>query len=101
MNPIDPRKLQHTFSKHAQDFGIVGNWNTANGALLEQAIVAQVADPNIQRIQGTYRGSVSVIHYFDSGTGLNVMVDLVGDFIAGWKLSPAQISHLLTSGNVQ
>ena len=98
---IHPKKLQHTYSKHAADFGIVGVWNAANGKLLEQAIQDQVADPLTTQIQGTYRGTIAVTHYFDATTHVNVMEDSASEFVGGWKLSAAQISHLLSSGNVQ
>lgn len=98
---IDARKLQHAFAKHAQDFGITGTWNPANGKLLEQAIHHHIAKSHIQRIAGTFRGTIPVTHYFDSATGLNVMVDTTDTFVAGWILSAAQRAHLLSSGNVQ
>jgi hypothetical protein len=101
MCSIDPRRLQHTFSKHAQDFGITGNWNKANAQLLEQAIQRHVSDPAIQRIRGTYKGTLAVTHYLDPATDLWVAVDAGGAFLAGWKLTPAQKTYLLSSGNIQ
>jgi hypothetical protein len=98
---IDPRKLQHTFSKHAADFGIPGNWDPANGALLEKVLQDHVADPSVQKIAGTYRGVIPVTHYFDPATDRNVMVDAAGELVGAWKLSAAQKKHLLASGNVQ
>ena len=98
---IDPRKLQHTFAKHARDFGIAGTWNPANASLLEQAIQHHVANPAVQQIRGTYRGTLVVTHYYDPASKLDVMVDTADDFVAGWKLTPAQEAHLLASGNVQ
>ena len=96
-----PRKLQHTFSKHAADFGISGTWNPANALLLEQAIQNHVSNPGVKKITGTYRGTIKVTHYLDSATSLWVAADASDDFIAGWKLSQTQIGHLLSSGNVQ
>jgi hypothetical protein len=101
MITIDPAKLNHTYSKHAQDFGILGPWNKANEALLEQAIQRQVNDPAVQRIQGTFRGTLSVTHYLDMATDLWVAVDASNNFVAGWRLSPAQRGYLLSTGNVQ
>ena len=97
---IDPRKLQHMY-KHAADFGVTGPWNTANAAKLEQAIRDHLADPAVQRIAGTFRGTIAVTHCYNATTGLDVMADAAGDFVAGWKLSPAQTLHLFASGNVQ
>jgi hypothetical protein len=98
---IDPRKLQHTFSKHAQDFGISGTWNPTNALLLEQAIQSHVGSPRVQRISGTYRGTVKVTHFLDPATNLWVALDVSDNFVAGWKLSQVQVTHLLGSGNVQ
>jgi hypothetical protein len=98
---IDRRRLQHTFSKHARDFGITGNWNQANAALLEQRIQDHVTNPAVQKISGTYRGVLSVTHYLDPVTDLWVAVDAGGAFIAGWRLTPAQKANLLSSGNIQ
>jgi len=98
---IDTQKLQHTFSKHAQDFGISGNWNAANALFLEQAIQNHVANPLAQQIPGTYRGTVSVTHYLDPVTDLWVAIDGADNFVAGWKLSSAQRACLLASSNVQ
>ena len=97
---ISPRRLQHAF-KHAVDFGITGNWNLANAALLEKVIHDHVGGPTVQQISGTFRGTIAVVHYFDAGTNLNVMVDTNDEFVGGWKLSLVQRQHLLKSGNVQ
>ncbi len=98
---IDPRRLQHTFSKHSQDFGIAGNYNAANAALLERAIRDHVASPAVRKIAGSFRGTIPVTHYYDPATDLNVMVDVANSFVGGWRVSPAQRSYLLSSGNLQ
>ena len=98
---IDPATLNHTFSKHGQDFGIPGAWTKANGTLLERAIQAHVSNPAVQQIAGTYRGTMRVIHYWDPVTDLWVAVDAANNFVAGWRLSPRQRNYLLRSGNVQ
>ena len=98
---IHPRKLQHTYSKHKQDFGFTANWNKQIATQFEQAIQNHIGHPASQQIKGTYRRTIPVTHYFDPATGLNVIVDANNDFVGGWRLSPAQIQHLLTSGNVQ
>lgn len=101
MYNIDQRKLQHTYSKHRQDFGFTTNWNQQIAAQFEQAIQNHVNNPAVQQIKGAYRGTISVTHYFDAMTGVNVMIDANNNFVGGWRLSPIQIQHLLTSGNVQ
>ena len=98
---IDPQKLQHTYSKHKQDFSFTANWNQQTAAQFEQAIQSHLSNPAVQHIKGTYRGTLPVTHYFDSVTELNVMVDENNNLVGGWRLSPPQIQHLFTSGNVQ
>ena len=98
---IDPRRLQHTFSKHAAAFGVAGNWDATNAALLERAVQDHVASPAVRQIPGTYRGSLPVMHYLDPASDLWVAVDAADNFVAGWKLSPPQKTCLLGSGNVQ
>ena len=96
---FDAKKLQHEY-KHAADYGITGNWNRTNATAFEQAIRNQVQTVN-KPIWGTYRGTISVLHFYDPKTGIDAMFDLNGNFIASWKLSQAQIEYLLSSGNVQ
>jgi hypothetical protein len=52
-------------------------------------------------IAGTYRGTTHVTHYYDSATGIDVMVDSAQNFVGGWKLSSQQVENLLRNGNVQ
>ncbi|MFM7858240.1 MAG: colicin D domain-containing protein, partial [Flammeovirgaceae bacterium] len=53
------------------------------------------------QINGTYRGTQSVTHYFDPNTNLWAAVDSNGEFVAGWKLYPSQVADLLGNGNVR
>ena len=55
---------------------------------LEQAIRGRVqqvltdhitANPNIEPLRGTYRGTIRVTHYFDPTTELNVMMNTSGN----------------------
>ncbi len=101
MNPIPQPKLQHVYSKHAADFGFAGAWNQASGAAFELALHGHVNNPAVTRIVGTYRGTLAVTHYYDPTSHLNVMVDMSGDLVGAWKLSPNQVAHLLASGNIQ
>lgn len=94
------KQLQKKF-KHAEDFGVTGNFNKANAAKFNSAINQHINGPGTQAIQGTYRGTQDVIHHFDPQTGLNVMSDLKGNFISGWRLSKSQIENLGRSGNIQ
>ncbi|MDO8543894.1 MAG: colicin D domain-containing protein [Opitutaceae bacterium] len=92
------QQLQSKF-KHAADFGIQGNYNTANGAAFRSAINQHINSPGVQVIQGTYRGT-PVTHYVNPQTGLNVMSNSAGDFLSGWKLSPQQLQHVTTTGKL-
>ena len=100
MNPVPPAKLRHVF-KHAANFGVTPRWNPVNAALFEAALHHHVNDPTMTVIVGTYRGIIHVTHYFDPTTGRNVMVDMAGELQSAWRLSPRQVFHLRTSGNVQ
>ncbi len=93
-------KIQSKFT-HASDFGVTGNWSVANGERFQKALEAHVHGANTTAIFGTYRKTIDVIHHFDPTTGLNVMTDLNGNFISGWKLGEDQIRNLLAHGNLQ
>lgn len=94
------RKLQHEFSSHCADFGVIGPWNTANADLFKQAIQSHIAIAP-QQIPGTYRGTIAVIHYYDPASLLWVAVDSANIFIAGWKLYPSQVISLANTGDVR
>lgn len=92
------QQLQSKF-KHAADFGIQGNYNAANGTAFRSAINQHINSPGVQVMQGTYRGN-PVTHYVNPQTGLNAMSNSAGEFLSGWKLSPQQLQHVLTSGKL-
>jgi RHS repeat-associated protein len=96
--PIDPGQLQAKF-KHAEDFGVKGNWNKQTAQEFEEAVQQHIDDPSTQVIKGTYRGQ-SVIHHVNPQTGLNVMTDPSGKFISGWKLGTEQLRNVLTRGTL-
>ncbi len=85
--------------KHAEDFGIKGNYNKQNAARLKAVIEKHVFDNETTLISGTYRG-INVIHYVNPKSGLNVIVDSTGQFHSGWKLSSAQLQHILSTGKL-
>lgn len=91
-------QLQHAF-KHAGDFGISGNANNKTITEFNAAIQNHIAASGTQAIQGTYRGH-AVTHFLDASTGLNVVRDSSGGFLSGWKLSPKQLEHVTTTGNL-
>ena len=94
----NPRSLQHTF-KHASDFGITANWNKTTAQQFEDAILNHMK--GIMPIKGTYRGTQDVLHYFNPSTNVNVMTDMSGNLVGGWKLGPSQINYLQTTGNLK
>jgi hypothetical protein len=94
----EEHQLQAKF-KHAEDFGVKGNWNKANAAQFKTAIQKHLGDPATRLIKGTYRGQ-SVTHHVNPQSGLNVMKDSSGNFISGWKLNPQQLQNVLTRGSL-
>jgi hypothetical protein len=91
-------QLQHEF-KHAKDFGVTGNPNNQTLAAFQMAIETHVSAPSTKVINGTYKGKPAT-HYVDPSTGLNVFRDAAGNFWGGWKLSPAQLKYVLTTGDL-
>jgi RHS repeat-associated protein len=94
------RKLQHEF-KHASNFGLSGNWSKVMEQKFLDTLQAHVNGTNTVAIEGTYRGTQDVIHYYDPTTGLNVILDLHDNLVAAWQLSKKQIEYLFSNGNVQ
>jgi hypothetical protein len=88
--------IQRHFSP---DFGVNGNWTTANGAAHTAAIEAHLSSPTTRVILGTYRGD-PVTHYVDPGSALDVLVSAAGDFISGWRLNAAQLANVLARGSL-
>jgi hypothetical protein len=66
---IERGKLQHLF-KHAVDFGITGHWNNQTAETFEETIHNHINNPQVETIEGTYRGIVEVTHFFDPTTNL-------------------------------
>lgn len=91
-------QLQHAF-KHAKDFGVTGNPNNRTLSEFSSALQSHVDAASTRVIQGTYRGN-AVTHHVDPSTGLNVIRDSSGNFFSGWKLSPQQLQHVLTTGKL-
>jgi hypothetical protein len=89
----------HAKFKHAKDFGVVGTYSKANAAKFSEAIHKHINSQGVSKIQGTYHKQ-PVTHYLDPSSGLNVIADSTGNFIRGWKLSPAQLQNVLTHGGL-
>ena len=93
---IDHRQLQRKF-KHASDFNVLGNYNKENCLLFRDKIIAHMKNPNTKLIDGTFKGQ-EVTMYFNEGTRLNVILDIEGNFVSGWKLSKDQAINVRDRG---
>ena len=96
---FDPKQIQKKYTKHAEDFGVTGNYNKANAEKFQSAVDAHIKSPDVKPITGTYRGD-PVTHYVDPKTGLNAMKDPSGNFISSWKLNPAQLKNVIERGKL-
>jgi len=96
---IEQRTLQHVFSRHAKDFGITKPWSKSAATEFENVVRAHVK--GLTPIKGTYRGTQQVLHYFNPNNGVNVMTDMSGNLVSGWKLGSEQIMYLLSTGSVK
>ena len=92
------KQLQIIF-KHANDFGVTGNFNKENAAKFGEAITKHINSSRVKVIEGTFRGD-PVNHYFDPNTKLNVIINSDGKFISGWKLGEKQIENILKHGGL-
>ena len=95
---FEPRQVQSKF-KHAKDFGIEGLYTQSKGTQFEAAMKAHLASATTQPITGTYRG-VTVTHWFDPATNLNLISDLGDNFVSGWKLNLDQVIAVITIGKL-
>ena len=95
---FDPRQLQRKF-KHAVDFGVMGKYSRQQATMFERAIHAHVEDETTLMIPGMYRGE-SVTHFVNPQTGLNVMRDMQGAFVSGWRLTLVQLTNVLVRGSL-
>ncbi len=98
----DP-KLREKFNSHKTDFGLSDNDNL-NNKNLDQfigSVKKHLVDPDTQIIEGAYRTTKKVTHYYNPKTEINVMFDENGKFISGWKLRGKQLIHIKTTRNIQ
>ena len=92
------KQLQKKFKDHAWQFGITGNFDSANRELFRKALIKHMNE-NLICI-GTYRGK-SVYHYYNPDTNLNVMFDRkTNKFISGWKLNDEQLENVINRGSL-
>jgi RHS repeat-associated protein len=98
---VSDRNAQKGFTKHGSDFGMSGNWNPSRTDEFRNVINQYVNNADVQAIDGTYRGTLDVTHYYNPQTNVDVMVDKSGNYVGGWRLSGDQASSLIKKGNVQ
>lgn len=85
--------------KHAPNFGVTGNLNRENIELFKNKIIKHMKDPSTVVKKGTYKKNIEVIHYFNAGTDLNVMIrEDNGTFLSGWLLTDKQRNSLINTG---
>lgn len=92
------RQLRRKF-KHAADFGVPGPYNQTQATRFAQALRAHVEDRAMLVLRGTYRGA-PVMHFVHPTTGLDVMCGADNAFISGWRLTPEQLTNVLTRGRL-
>ena len=91
-------QLQHTF-RHAADFGVHGGQNKLTHQAFGLALYTHIVSPATIEIKGYYRNQ-PVTHYVNRSTGLDVMLLPNGDYLSGWRLSPMQLHHVLSTGKL-
>jgi Colicin D len=94
-----PKQSQKKYQKHAEVFKIDGNWNKAAPAKLQQAVDAHVRDPTTIVRRGSYHGE-GVTHFYNPGTGINVIRTAGGVFLSAWKPGHVAVWHLLRYGKL-
>ena len=72
----------------------MGKYSRQQATMLERAIRAHVEDETTLLIRGTYRGE-PVTHFVNPQTGLHVMRETQGAFVAGWRLTLVQLANVL------
>ncbi len=97
---FETSQLQAKF-KHAKDFWVTWNYNNTNVNLFKDALVKHSTNSSTEFINGTYRTTIKVKHFFNQNTWNNVMYDLNWNFISWWKLTIDQIKNLRHNWNIQ
>jgi hypothetical protein len=96
---LEDSQIQAKF-KHAKDFGVRGNGNRENYELWKDGLIEHMKKDTVKRIEGKFRKNIDVIHYFEEGTGLNVMINATNNkFISGWKLGKEQLEKFKNEGD--
>jgi len=80
-------------------FGVTEPRGKAGFEAFENAVKQHVDDPATMHINGTYRGEPAIPNY-NSNNGLVVVQSPTGEFISGWRVSPAQATNILNQGKL-
>src|SRR5262249_28102856 len=96
---MTPSNLQKNYKKHGKDFGLQEDWQGKDAArltgALRDAVNEHLSNPDNITIIGGYRGKPGFVHVLNKGTGIDVVLDGDGYFVAGFKLFPSQLQNLL------
>lgn len=93
------KQLQKKY-KHAEVFGIEGNYNLQNAKLFKNAIIQHLRDPQTQMIEGIFRNN-EVFHHFNSKSNINIMfAKHTKKFLSCWKLNEKQIKYIKETGKI-
>jgi len=90
------KDLQKFFTKHGSDFGLSGNWNPTRIIDASRVLNQHINSAGVKVIQGAYHGATGFTHYLDVSTRLNVVVNSAGYYVTAYRLSPEQLSDVLT-----
>jgi hypothetical protein len=95
---VSGTQLEKKF-KHAGAFGVSLGRGRDGFAEFEQAIRRFLAEDGTQRVWGTYR-SRRVLLSFDAQSRVIVVQTPSGEFLSGWRMTEAQMQHVLTKGSL-
>jgi RHS repeat-associated protein len=95
---FSPGQLQKKF-KHASDFDVQGNYNLANRQKFQDALESHIRDVETIELHGYYHNNPARF-YYNLQTRNALIVDMDGNFVSGWKLSPGQSDNLLGRGRL-
>ena len=88
---------------HSIDFGVKGNCNPRQIAKYQGVLQRHKDNLGNLVIKGTYgpeRWRIQVYHCLDPRSMVNVMFDLNGNYISGWRLSNDQYKNVITRGSL-
>ena len=91
------RQAQSKF-KHAEDFGILGNYNKVRGQEFLDTLKDFFTSDSVYKKEIIYRGEERCIH-IDKETDRGVLTK-DGQFESGWKLTRSQLKDIITNGRL-